>query len=108
MKLEVETKFNVGDVVRHIAQVPPCPATRLAFYTAPGISGRTLGEQRMIVDEIATSTCSAGTQVYYYARAVWADGTAGRERVRMSEHELVASQPFTEADLPFGSKERPR
>jgi hypothetical protein len=75
MKIEAESKFEIGDVVKHVG-------THLC-------NGRSV----VAITEVGTITCTAGTQFFYTGRPCEPHGVGGQ--TRYNECELA---PLTDED----------
>lgn len=93
MKINVETRFNVGDIVK--LKGAPCAALVGGGDWRPcRLNGPIY---RYLVAEILTVTCAAGTQTLYSVLPVNLDGRADA-LLKVHETLLEASAPFVAED----------
>ena len=81
--MTVEFKFKIGDIVSVIGS---------ATTTQRGWG---MQDQRWLILEQWTQTCTAGTQLSYRCRGVTPDGGISKEIYLLNECEIQASEAFT-------------
>ena len=91
MKIAVETKFEVGDMVKLRGALARIPARAGPSWLGSGsLNGPAV---RMLVESIETVTCPAGTQIIYVC-VPFTDGGEMKPAVKLNEVLLEKSEPF--------------